>query len=48
MKVQEALKHLENKKLDQMKESLTQALSEKAVQKLNEVKKDLANQFFRK
>lgn len=48
MNIKEALKNIQEKKLDLMKENFTQALSKKAAEKLEEKKVDIASSFFRK
>ena len=48
MYIKEAVKNLAEKKLDKMKENLNKALSEKAVQKLEEKKINVAQNYFGK
>lgn len=42
MKIHEALKNLSEKRLDLMKENFSQALTQKAVEKLHEKKQEVA------
>lgn len=42
MKIQEALKHMEDKNLDLMKENFHRAITQKAVEKLEEMKQQIA------
>lgn len=46
--IKEAIKNIQQKKLDLMKENFNAALSEKAVQKLEEKKIDIAQSYFGK
>lgn len=48
MHIQEAIKNIAEKKLDEMKQNVYAALSEKAVYKLEEKKIDMAKAFFAK
>lgn len=45
MKVKEAIKNMEEKKLDLMKENFQEALTQKAVEKLEEMKFDISQKF---
>lgn len=46
--IKEAIQNIRDKKLDLMKENFTAALSEKAVQKLEEKKIEIAQSYFGK
>lgn len=46
MYIKEAIKNIVDKKLDVMKENFNSALTEKAVQKLEEKKINIAKQYF--
>jgi hypothetical protein len=46
MHIQEAVKNIREKKLEQMKENFNSAITEKAVQKLEEKKIDIAKNYF--
>ena len=48
MLVKEAIKNIREKKLEQMKENFNSAITEKAVQKLEEKKIDIAKNYFGK
>lgn len=48
MYIQEAIKNIAEKKLDEMKHNVNAALSEKAIEKLEEKKIDMAKAFFAK
>jgi hypothetical protein len=48
MHIKEGIKNLSEKKLEKMKQSFNNALSEKAVQKLEEKKIDIAKSYFGK
>jgi hypothetical protein len=48
MYIQEAIKNIADKKLDEMKQNVYAALSEKAMEKLEEKKIDMAKAFFLK
>lgn len=45
MKVKEAIKNLEEKNLDLMKENFQNALTQKAVEKLEEMKFEISQKF---
>lgn len=46
MHIQEAIKNIAEKKLDEMKQNLNSALAEKAMQKLEERKIEIAQNYF--
>jgi ribosome recycling factor len=46
MHIKEAVKNIREKKLEQMKENFNSAITEKAVQKLEEKKIDIAKNYF--
>lgn len=48
MHIQEAIKNIASKRLDEMKQNVHAALSEKAVQKLEERKIEIAKNYFGK
>lgn len=48
MHIQEAIKNIAEKKLDEMKQNIHSALSEKAIEKLEEKKIVLAQEYFAK
>lgn len=45
MKVKQAIKNMEEKKLDLMKENFQEALTQKAVERLEEMKFDISQKF---
>jgi hypothetical protein len=48
MHIKEAINNIKEKKLEQMKENFNSALTEKAVQKLEEKKIEIAKSYFGK
>lgn len=48
MHIKEAIESLQNKKFDQMREHINTALAEKAMQKLDERKIEIAKNYFGK